>query len=90
MDQIKIDPDDKGVWRRLCCVWPRSSGKTLKCFYENLSAYAEKFPNEARPVIYCSKTMYKQVKKLPESYMRGRWLYINYKNKTFFVKEVRI
>ena len=87
MSQIKIDPNDKGIWRRLCCVWP---GKTLKCFYEGLDIYVEKFPNEDRPVIYCSETIYRQIKKLPESYMKGRWLYIKYASKTFFVKKVRI
>lgn len=87
MDQIKIDPNDKGIWRRLCLVWP---GKTSKCFYEGLDAYVKNFPDEARPVIYCSETIYKQIKKLPESCMKGRWLYFNYKNKMFFIKKVRM
>lgn len=87
MNAIKIDENDKGIWRRLCCIWP---GKTLKCFYEGLETYAKKFPNEARPVICCSETIYRQIKKLPEAYMRGRWLYVNYNNKVFFVRKVNI
>lgn len=68
----------------------RIPGKTCKTVYEGMNTILARLPNLPRYVIMTTEEMYNQMKKLPEAYFRGRWLYLNYKNHTFFVKKFEI
>ena len=67
----------------------RFPGKSLEIFYEGLRIYRENVPNDKKPCVYCSESVYQQIKKLPEAFLRGRWLYINYNNTIFSVRKVK-
>lgn len=97
-----MDKYNPGLIRRLLpnvafSFEPREGNKTVKTFYETLEYYANYF-SDYKPrngskydfVIWCSTSLSKQIVKLPEAYRRGRWTYIKYNGKVFFVKEVKI
>jgi len=91
MNNIKTDPNERSACRRMCLTMSaRPFGQSLGSFYEGLKTFVENSPDVKKPTIFCVGNIYEQIKKLPESYMKGRWLYIKYAGKTFFVKKVRI
>ena len=69
---------------------PRQQGKVLNSIYQALDTMIEHIPGRKRYVLCCLSSTYEHFKKLPESYFRGRWLYIDYKGTTTLVKKVVI
>lgn len=66
----------------------REQGKALKQLYDALDILIDRCPGQKRFTICCLEQVYNQIRNLPEAYHRGRWLYINYKGTTTFVKKV--
>ena len=68
----------------------REQGKTFKSLYLGLDVLIANCPNQKRFTICCLESVYDQLRNLPEAYFRGRWLYIDYKGTTTFVKKVKV
>ena len=66
------------------------SPRFAKSIYQALDTMIENLPGRKRYVICCLASSYDAFKRLPESYFRGRWLYIDYKGTTTFIKKVII
>ena len=66
----------------------RDPEKAFKQTYNALDTLIKNLPDRKRFVICCLSSTYEQLKKLPEAYFRGRWLYIDYKGTITFVKKV--
>ena len=68
----------------------RLNGKAVQTLEEALKEMIKNLPERNNFVLSVNSHTYESIKKLSYSYTRGRWLYLNFKGKTFFVKKIKI